>query len=131
MPQANQLALAVGTSEDDVNTFQTADWTDGTANFSVCSTRAVDAIFDYFGAVDTSDNALLEEAYINTVFVMPLIDEATGEVSMTVITIVLLVAVLGIGMFLFGSKDSVGRKWIENTFNNITNKGDNAMDNMG
>ena len=50
---------------------------------------------------------------------------------MTVITIVLLVAVLGIGMFLFGSKDSVGRKWIENTFNNITNKGDNAMDNMG
>ena len=55
----------------------------------------------------------------------------TGEVSMTVITIVLLVAVLGIGMFLFGSKDSVGRKWIENTFNNITNKGDNAMDNMG
>ena len=52
--------------------------------------------------------------------------EATGEVSMTVITIVLLVAVLGIGMFLFGSKDSVGRKWIENTFNNITNKGDNA-----
>ncbi len=42
--------------------------------------------------------------------------EATGEVSMTVITIVLLVAVLGIGMFLFGSKDSVGRTWIENTF---------------
>lgn len=57
--------------------------------------------------------------------------EATGEVSMTVITIVLLVAVLGIGMFLFGSKDSVGGTWIENTFNNITNKGDNAMDNMG
>lgn len=57
--------------------------------------------------------------------------EATGEVSMTVITIVLLVAVLGIGMFLFGSKHSVGRNWIENTFNNITNKGDNAMDNMG
>lgn len=57
--------------------------------------------------------------------------EATGEVSMTVITIVLLVAVLGIGMFLFGSKDSDGREWIKNTFNNITNKGDNAMDNMG
>lgn len=56
--------------------------------------------------------------------------EATGEVSMTLITIVLLVAVLGIGMFLFGSKGS-GRTWIENTFNNITNKGDNAMDNMG
>lgn len=57
--------------------------------------------------------------------------EATGEVSMTVITIVLLVAVLGIGMLLFGSKNSVGRTWIESTFNNITNKGDNAMDNMG
>lgn len=57
--------------------------------------------------------------------------EATGEVSMTVITIVLLVVVLGIGMFLFGSEKSSGRKWIENTFNNITNKGDNAMDNMG
>lgn len=56
--------------------------------------------------------------------------EATGEVSMTVITIVLLVAVLGIGMFLFGSKDSYGREWIKNIFNNITNKGDNAMDNM-
>jgi hypothetical protein len=26
--QANQLALAIGTSEDDVNTFQTADWTE-------------------------------------------------------------------------------------------------------
>ena len=57
--------------------------------------------------------------------------EATGEVSMTVITIVLLVVVLGIGMFLFGSEKSIVRKWIENTFNNITNKGDNAMDNMG
>ena len=57
--------------------------------------------------------------------------EATGEVSKTVITIVQLVVVLGIGMFLFGSEDSIGRKWIENTFNNITDKGDNAMDNMG
>lgn len=46
--------------------------------------------------------------------------EATGEVSMTVITIVLLVAVLGIGMWLFGSKNSPGRTWIENTFNKIT-----------
>ena len=45
--------------------------------------------------------------------------EATGEVSMTVITIVLLVAVLGIGMWLFGSKDSPGRQWIEKTFNQI------------
>ena len=47
--------------------------------------------------------------------------EATGEVSMTVITIVLLVAVLGIGMWLFGSENSIGRTWIKNTFENITN----------
>lgn len=50
--------------------------------------------------------------------------EATAEVSMTVITIVLLVAVLGIGMWLFGSKDSPGRTWIENTFNKIGNTTD-------
>lgn len=51
--------------------------------------------------------------------------EATGEVSMTVITIVLLVAVLGIGMWLFGSKNSPGRDWIEQTFNKIGNTTDN------
>lgn len=69
MPQANQLALAVGTSDDDVNTFQTADWADGTSNFSVCSTRAVDAIFTYFGAVDATGNTVLAAALSNTVFV--------------------------------------------------------------
>ena len=57
--------------------------------------------------------------------------EATGEVSMTVITIVLLVAVLGIGMFLFGKEGAPGRKWIEGVFNNIGAKGDNALNNMG
>ncbi len=45
--------------------------------------------------------------------------EATGEVSMTVITIVLLVAVLAIGMFLFGRENSIGRNWIEDKFNNM------------
>lgn len=60
--QANRLALAVGTSEDDVNTFTSADWTDGTSNFAVCSTRAVDKIFDYVGLVDTSENVMLAEA---------------------------------------------------------------------
>ena len=69
MAQANQLALAVGTSEDDVNTFTSADWTDGTSNFAVCSTRAVETIFEYYGAVDTTDNPLLAEALANTVFV--------------------------------------------------------------
>ena len=67
--QANQLALAIGTSEDDVNTFQSADWTDGVNNFSVCSTRAVDKIFDYVSAVDTTGNALLVEGLSSMSFV--------------------------------------------------------------
>ena len=69
MAQANQLALAVGTSEDDVNTFVSADWTDGTSQFSVCSTRAVEQIFTYFGAVDAEGNPELAGALANTVFV--------------------------------------------------------------
>ncbi len=46
--------------------------------------------------------------------------EATGEVSMTVITIVLVALVLTIAMVLFGSDDSIGRKWIEKTFTDMT-----------
>lgn len=75
MVQANQLALAIGTSEDDVNTFQTADWTDGTGNFAVCSTRAVDKIFDYVAAVDVTDNQLLAEGLAALSFVTVTIDE--------------------------------------------------------
>lgn len=67
--QANQLALAIGTSPDDVNTFRSADWTDGVCNFAVCSTRAVDKIFDYVGLVDTSGNAMLAEALAALSFV--------------------------------------------------------------
>ena len=48
MAQANQLALALGTSEDDANTFRQADWTDGTGNFAVAHTQAVEQILDYF-----------------------------------------------------------------------------------
>ena len=48
MAQANQLALAIGTGEDDVNTFRQADWTDGTGNFAVAHTQAVEQIMDYF-----------------------------------------------------------------------------------
>lgn len=51
MEQANQLALAVGTSEDDANTFASADWTDGTNFYAVANTRAVDQIMDYFALV--------------------------------------------------------------------------------
>lgn len=51
MVQANQLALAIGTSEDDVNTFRQADWTDGTSNYAVAHTQAVEQILDYFAQV--------------------------------------------------------------------------------
>ena len=51
MVQANQLALAIGTSEDDVNTFRSADWTDGTSNYAVAHTSAVDQIMEYFALV--------------------------------------------------------------------------------
>ncbi len=46
--------------------------------------------------------------------------EATGEVSGTVITIVLIGLVLAIGVWLFGGEDSIGRKWIKNTFESQT-----------
>ena len=49
--KANQLALAIGTSEDDVNTFRTADWTDGTSNYAVAHTQAVEQIMEYFALV--------------------------------------------------------------------------------
>ena len=80
--QANQLALAIGTSEDDVSTFRIADWTDGTGNFAVCSTRAVDKIFDYVGLVDTSGNAMLAEALAALSFVTIATDEE-GTQSIT------------------------------------------------
>ena len=80
--QANQLALAIGTSVDDVNTFQTAYWTDGVNNFAVCSTRAVDKIFDYVGAVDVTDNMLLAEGLAALSFVTVSTD-AEGVQSIT------------------------------------------------
>lgn len=51
MAQANQLALAIGTSEDDVNTFRSADWTDGVSNYAVAHTVAVEQIMEYFSQV--------------------------------------------------------------------------------
>jgi len=51
MVQANQLALAIGTSEDDMNTFRQADWTDGASNYAVAHTRAVEQIMEYFALV--------------------------------------------------------------------------------
>jgi len=54
MAEANQLALAIGTSPDDVDTFRSADWTDGTGLFSVANTRAVDMIFEYLAGYSMS-----------------------------------------------------------------------------
>ena len=51
MAQANQLALAIGTSEDDVDTFRQVDWTDGTSNYAVAHTQAVEQIMEYFALV--------------------------------------------------------------------------------
>lgn len=42
--------------------------------------------------------------------------EATGEVSMTVITIVILALLVAIGTWLFAGDDARAKKWIENTF---------------
>ena len=82
MVQANQLALAVGTSEDDVSTFASADWTDGASQFSACSTRAVEQIFDYFGAVDAEGNPELAGALESTVFVQ-FVTDSEGVTTIT------------------------------------------------
>ena len=61
IPQGNQLALAIGTSDDDANTFRSAYWTDGAANFAVAHTQAVEQIMDYFALVPA-------ELAVNVVF---------------------------------------------------------------
>ena len=68
MAQANQLALAMGTSEDDVNTFRQADWTDGVTNYAVANTRAVAQILDYFGAISADTCSPLAAAISATIF---------------------------------------------------------------
>ena len=68
IPQGNQLALEVGTSEDDINTFKTADWTDGTSNYAVAHTVAVEQIMDYFGAITPDAGSELAAAVAQTVF---------------------------------------------------------------
>lgn len=75
MAQANQLALAMGTSEDDVNTFRSADWTNGAANFAVAHTQAVEQIMDYFDAISSESGSELETAMSNTAFPSINIDE--------------------------------------------------------
>ena len=43
--------------------------------------------------------------------------EATGEVSGTVITIIIVALLLGIGTWLFSGNNAPAKKWIENVFN--------------
>lgn len=96
MPQANQLALALGTSESDVETFKVADFAevyseevvtesvDEEGNvtsyvetvtkyyperYAVCATRAVSQILEYAGRVDVTDNPLLAEGLAALSFV--------------------------------------------------------------
>ena len=75
IPQGNQLVLAVGTSEDDINTFKSTDWTDGTANYAVAHTVAVEQIMDYFGAITPDAGSELATAISNTVFPRVLLSE--------------------------------------------------------
>lgn len=55
--------------------------------------------------------------------------EATGEVSMTVVTIVLIAIVLGIATALFSGEDSVGQKWITGLFGDLTGESEEQMGN--
>lgn len=82
MAQANQLALAIGTSEDDVNTFRSADWTNGASNFSVANTRAVESIMDYFDGVTADAGSPLADALAATIFPSVSID-ADGVATWT------------------------------------------------
>ncbi len=79
IPQGNQLALAVGTSEDDINTFKTADWTDGTSNYAVAHTVAVEQIMDYFGAITPDAGSELAAAVAQTVF--PTLTTSEGGIT--------------------------------------------------
>lgn len=69
--EGNQLALSIGTSEDDVNTFRSADWTDWVNFYAVANTKAVDQIMDYFALVPA-------ELSVNVVFPVITDDVITG-----------------------------------------------------
>lgn len=55
--------------------------------------------------------------------------EATGEVSMTVITIVILALLVGLGTWLFKGEDAPARKWINEIFEKQTAEYDNGKGN--
>jgi len=88
MAEANQLALAIGTSQDDVQTFRSADWTDDANLFAVANTRAVDMIFEYLAGYSQSpdapdlpyDHAMMREAIAALSFVASTCQDDGSEV---------------------------------------------------
>ena len=98
MPQANQLALALGTSDADAETFKQADFaveiitnnavecvdedgnptssiekavSYGAERYAVASTKAVEGIITYFNTISTAQQSdeVLTNALLNTLFV--------------------------------------------------------------
>ena len=53
--------------------------------------------------------------------------EATGEVSMTVITIVILALLVGIGTWLFAGENAPAKRWITELFENQIDEYDNGI----
>ena len=54
--------------------------------------------------------------------------EATGEVSMTVITIVLLALLVGLGTWLFAGENAPAKKWITGLFEQQIGEYDNGIE---
>lgn len=54
--------------------------------------------------------------------------EATGEVSMTVITIVILALLVGIGTWLFAGENAPAKNWIEGLFESQVGEYDNGVE---
>lgn len=86
IPQGNQLALAMGTSPDDVNTFRSADWTDGVSNYAVAHTVAVEQIMDYFALmpVELQSGVVFPTMSISTEGVTTLTDSDMTKIQVFV-----------------------------------------------
>ena len=52
--------------------------------------------------------------------------EATGELSMTVVVIVAVIALVGLVSWLFVGDNAPAKKWIESQWGRISNEGDTA-----
>lgn len=69
MPMANQLALLFGESDEDINTFKSADWQDEYGNlYAVCSAQCKEIVITALGeglilTKDGVDYDLAQQAY--------------------------------------------------------------------